>query len=185
MQIFFCKFDCLKNKWWWWRWQTAEDTISSVSVSYNLHHSRDTDQGKASFVSLGSENNSERRGKGQELGQLLFRILPKQKTPWRLVWVNYMKPALTSRLKFNSTLPPPLLRLAWEQLLVIWIYFIILVAGPAVQHDLYISLSLDISLSPAVNSLLLLLNACWECGDVLLLLTTWGGKTSKILTSDD
>ena len=80
-----------------------------------------------------------------------------------------MKPA-PAPLSLNLIpryLPPPLLRLAWEQLLVIWKYFIILVARPAVQTGV-------IFLSPSLLHYLTL--SCHQLSFVspLSVLRVWG-----------
>ena len=63
MQIFFCKFDCLKKINDGGLVMVAEDTISSVSVPYNLQYSRDTEP-RECFICLTSENNLDGRGGG-------------------------------------------------------------------------------------------------------------------------
>ena len=77
MQIFFCKFDCLKKINDGGLVMVAEDTISSVSVPYNLQYSRDTEP-RECFICFTSENNLDGRGGGwgsgarQEMGQFFY-----------------------------------------------------------------------------------------------------------------
>ena len=83
------------------------------------------------------------------------------------VWITWNLPWPLSLNLIPRYLPPPLLRLAWEQLLVIWKYFIILVARPAVQTGV-------IFLSPSLLHYLTL--SCHQLSFVspLSVLRVWG-----------